>query len=119
MGKWSDRARELQGQACTDTTDSTDIPTNEGSKPPQKGAFVPFVGGSRGSHIFQPGDRVSYRVPKIYGAGATQYRWENHCGEILAVSAFAEMVLIAPETEPGTDWRWLWWGYAKREDRTP
>lgn len=62
---------------------------------------------------FQPGDCVTYRVPVIVKE-PSRYTWQEHHGVVLAVSPFAELVLIQPEDEPETPWRWLWWGYVKR-----
>ncbi len=73
----------------------------------------PCVTESDGESLpFQPGDRVSYRVPDPRSTSVSP-EWQEHTGIVLQVDPVGEMALIEPSTEPGVNWRWVWWGYVQ------
>ncbi len=60
---------------------------------------------------FKVGDTVTYRTP---GPG-TWPAWTEHTGTVQAIDRTYEMVLIIPETEAGTEWRWVAWCYVTKQ----
>jgi hypothetical protein len=39
----------------------------------------------------------------------------EHSGKVVQVDLVYQMVLIIPETEPGTEWRWVAWCYVTKQ----
>lgn len=107
------RALDEKNQEPTKPPTIRTKPHRAGQERPQNEGFVPFVGESRGSHILKPGDPVTYTIPQP-DSNKVCPEWVEHSGIVLQVDPVGQMVLIRPEDESGTPWRWVAWCYAKK-----
>ncbi len=90
MGRWAERARQLQHEAIPTTRDDM--------------------------VILEVGKRVHYQIPVF--ASDRHIGWKKHTGTVELLDEVRQMVLVIPESED-QPWRWVAMCYVAAEQAEP